>query len=301
MSADSEVPPGHLVLVATPIGNLEDLSPRAARTLAQADLVACEDTRRTGRLLAHIGADVPLMAVHDHNEAQRATLICDRVAAGQTVALVSDAGTPGISDPGYDVVAQAVARGLPVTAIPGPAAVIHALVISGLPTDRFAFEGFLPRKAGARRTRLEGLAADDRTLIFYVAPHRAADDLAAMAAAFGADRRAVLTRELTKRFEEAQRGTLSQLAATTAAQPPRGEVTVVVAGAPDRDPSLREGWSDSRIRAEVAALVEMGESRRDAVRLVVDRTGMSKRHVYDVAITVPTEPAGPTSRGEGRG
>lgn len=301
MSADTEVQPGHLVLVATPIGNLEDLSPRAARTLAQADLVACEDTRRTGRLLAHIGADVPLMAVHDHNEAQRATLICDRVAAGQTVALVSDAGTPGISDPGYDVVALAVARGLPVTAVPGPAAVIHALVISGLPTDRFAFEGFLPRKAGARRTRLERLAADDRTLIFYVAPHRAAEDLAAMAAAFGADRRAVLTRELTKRFEQAQHATLGQLAATTAVQAPRGEVTVVVAGAPETGLSAEDDWSDARIRAEVAALIQLGESRRDAVRLVVDRTGLPKRHVYEVAVTDSFQPEGPAPRGEGRG
>lgn len=300
MSADTQVPPGQLVLVATPIGNLEDLSPRAARTLAEADLVACEDTRRTGRLLTHLGVDVPLLAVHDHNESQRAAQICDRVAAGQTVALVSDAGTPGISDPGYDVVAHAVARGLPVTAVPGPSAVIHALVISGLPTDRFAFEGFLPRKAGPRRSRLEALAADDRTLIFYVAPHRAADDLAAMAEAFGAARRAVLTRELTKRFEEAQHGSLADLAEATAATPPRGEVTVVVAGAPDDAPRPEDDWSDGRIRAEVTALVAAGESRRDAVRLIVDRTGLPKRHVYDVAITEPGDPGDQTSPTRGR-
>lgn len=282
MSADTDLPPGQLVLVATPIGNLEDLSPRAARTLTEADLVACEDTRRTGRLLAHIGADVPLLAVHDHNEARRAGQICDLVAAGRTVALVSDAGTPGVSDPGYDVVALAVARGLDVTAVPGPSAVVHALVISGLPTDRFAFEGFLPRKAGPRRARLQGLAADDRTLVFYVAPHRAGHDLAAMAEAFGPDRPAVLTRELTKRFEEAVRGTLGVLAERFTATAPRGEVTVVVGGALAGS-AAEVAWTDEALRAEVEAQVALGESRRDAIRTVVDRTGLPKGRVYDAA------------------
>jgi 16S rRNA (cytidine1402-2'-O)-methyltransferase len=282
VTADTDLPQGHLVLVTTPIGNLADLSPRAAEALAGADLVACEDTRRTGRLLAHIGADVPMMAVHDHNEARRAQTICDRVAGGQVVALVSDAGTPGISDPGYDVVAMAVSRGLPVGAVPGPTALIHALVISGLPTDRFAFEGFLPRKAGPRASRLASLAADDRTLVFYVAPHRAAADLAAMAEAFGADRPAVLTRELTKRFEEAVRGTVGSLADSVADEAPRGEVTLVVAGAPDVLDEA-DDWSDERIGTEVQSLVDAGESRRDAIRLVTDRTGLDRRHIYDVA------------------
>ncbi|CAN5377010.1 16S rRNA (cytidine(1402)-2'-O)-methyltransferase [soil metagenome] len=283
MHADPDPSAGQLVLVTTPIGNLADLSPRAARTLAEADLVACEDTRRTGRLLAHIGADVPLMAVHDHNEAHRAQAICDRVAAGQTVALASDAGTPGISDPGYDVVALAVSRGLPVTAVPGPTAMVHALVISGLPTDRFAFEGFLPRKAGPRRARLEAIAKDDRTLVFYVAPHRAAEDLAAMAAAFGSDRPAAVSRELTKRFEEVRRGTLQELADEAGVAAPRGEVTVVVGGASPEAVSAEDLWSDQRIQDEVQALIEAGDSRRDAIRMVVDRTGLPKRRVYDVA------------------
>ncbi|WP_370323699.1 16S rRNA (cytidine(1402)-2'-O)-methyltransferase [Euzebya sp.] len=280
MNADIAPGGGQLVLVATPIGNLDDLSPRAARTLGSADLVACEDTRRTGRLLAHLGVDVPLTAVHDHNEQRRAAEICDRVAAGQVVVLVSDAGTPGISDPGYAVVRAAVARDLPVTAIPGPAAFVHALVISGLPTDRFAFEGFLPRKAGARRDRLAAVAADDRTLLFYVAPHRAADDLAAMAEVLGPDRPAVLTRELTKLHEEALRGTLGSLAAMTAEAAPRGEVTVVVAPAPVVDPEA--AVDDAELARRVDDLVAGGLSRRDAVRRVADEAGVSKRRVYDV-------------------
>lgn len=284
MNATSDSDSGRLVLVATPIGNLDDLSPRAAETLAHADVVACEDTRRTGRLLAHIGAKVQLVAVHDHNERDRAGQICDWVAAGQIVALVSDAGTPAISDPGYEVVRAAVERGLAVGAVPGPAALIHALVISGLPTHRFAFEGFLPRKAGPRRQRLAAVAGDDRTLVFYVAPHRAADDLQAMAQSFGADRPAVLTRELTKLFEEARRGTLGSLAAHTATEPPRGEVTVVVGGAPGEVPAPPE---DDAVRARVEGLVAEGLSRRDAVRQVADETGLPKRHVYDVATCDP--------------
>lgn len=279
MNPDTAPRGGQLVLVATPIGNLDDLSPRAARTLATADLVACEDTRRTGRLLAHLGAEVPMTAVHDHNEEQRAVELCDRVAGGQVVALVTDAGTPGVSDPGYAVVRAAVERGLAVTAVPGPAALIHALVISGLPTDRFAFEGFLPRKSGPRRERLRRVATDDRTLIFYVAPHRAADDLAAMAEVLGADRSAVMTRELTKLYEEAVRGTLGSLADAAAADAPRGEVTLVVAPAP----VVTVEVDDEALASRVAALVGQGMSRRDAVRQVADESGVSKRRVYDLS------------------
>jgi 16S rRNA (cytidine1402-2'-O)-methyltransferase len=222
-----------------------------------------------------------MMAVHDHNEVARATQLCDMVAEGRTVALVSDAGTPGISDPGYAVVRLAVERGLPVTVVPGPSAVVQALVISGLPTDRFAFEGFLPRKAGARRQRLVSIAREDRTLVFYVAPHRAADDLAAMAEVFGPDRPAVMTRELTKMFEECVRGTLGSLAEVTAEQAPRGEVTLVVGPAPvDEDPA---GTDDDSVRRRIEELVGDGQSRRDAVRQVADETGLPKRHVYDLA------------------
>ncbi|MEE8601740.1 16S rRNA (cytidine(1402)-2'-O)-methyltransferase [Euzebya tangerina] len=281
MSPAAETDHGQLVVVATPIGNLDDLSPRAAAMLASADLIGCEDTRRTGQLLAHLGVRTPMRAVHDHNESAVAGELCDLVAAGQTIALVSDAGTPGISDPGHDVVREAARRGLTVTAIPGPAAVIHALTISGLPTDRFAFEGFLPRKQGARLSRLQAVARDDRTLVFYVSPHRAADDLAAMVEAFGPERPAALTRELTKLYEEVTRGTLARLAEEAVTNPPRGEVTLVVGPAPPTDPS--EEMTDQEVRDRVQALVERGASRRDAVRQVADETGRRKREVYDLA------------------
>lgn len=280
MGTTSESDGGRLVLVATPIGNLGDLSPRAADTLAAADLVACEDTRRTGRLLAHIGVSAPLVAVHDHNEAVRAAHLCDRVAAGDVVALVTDAGTPGISDPGFEVVRAAVDRDLVVRAVPGPAAVVQALVLSGLPTDRFAFEGFLPRKAGSRWRRLAAIADDERTLIFYVAPHRAAADLAAMARAFGDERPAVVARELTKLHEQTLRGTLGTLAQRLAAEPLRGEVTVVVGGAP---PQSSEPPTDEEVRSRVDAVVADGSSRRDAVRQVAEETGLPRRRVYEAA------------------
>ena len=274
-----DLPTGHLILVATPIGNLEDLSPRAVRTLAEADVIACEDTRHTGRLLQHAGVATPMVALHEHNEDRRATDLVARAAAGEVVAVVSDAGTPGVSDPGFVLARAAAEAGVPVTAVPGPSAVLHALVVSGLPTDRFAFEGFLPRKASARRERLASVAADPRTLVFYVSPHRAADDLAAMVEAFGVDRPAALAREMTKRFEEVWRGPLADLQARAGEEPPRGEVTVVVGGAPQEDRT----WDDEAVRARLAALAEQGRSTRDAVRQVTQESGRSKREVYDLA------------------
>lgn len=271
--------PGRLVLVATPIGNLDDLSPRAARALADADVVACEDTRRTGGLLRHLGVSRPLVSFHEHNEQARTAVLLDRVAAGETVALVTDAGMPGIADPGFVIVREAHERGLAVEVVPGPSAVLHALVASGLPTDRFAFEGFLPRKAGARHRRLAELADDPRTLVVYVAPHRAAADLAAMADAFGADRPAALARELTKLHEEVRRDTLGALAAAVAAEPTRGEVTVVVQGAPPPDVPDADALADLVAR-EMAA----GRSRRDAVKAVTARTGVSRSDVYAAAL-----------------
>ncbi len=269
---------GRLVLVATPIGNLGDLSPRAAQALRDADLVVAEDTRRSRVLLDHVGASVPMTAVHDHNEDRRAAGVLDRVAAGQTVAVVTDAGTPGLADPGYVLVRGAVARGLDVEVLPGPAALLVALVLSGLPMDRFAFEGFLPRRRGERARRLAGLAGDERTLVFYVAPHRAADDLAAMAEALG-DRRAVLARELTKLHEEAWRATLPELAAR-AAEGVRGEVTVVVAGAPPPaatdDPAVLAG--------RVAELVGEGVDKREATSRVAAEAGVPKRRVYQAVL-----------------
>lgn len=276
---DVDHPPaaGRLVVVATPIGNLEDLSPRAARALAEADLVAAEDTRRTRVLLDHAGISVPLTSVHEHNEDRRAGPLLDRVAAGETVAVVTDAGTPGLADPGFVLVREARRRGLAVEGVPGPAAALHALVLSGLPMDRFAFEGFLPRKAGPRARRLSALADDERTLVFYVAPHRAADDLGAMAAAFG-DREAVVARELTKRFEEVWEGRLEELAAR-AAEGVRGEVTVVVAGAPPpAAPDLAA--LVTRVEERVAA----GERTRDAAAAVAEAAGVPRRELYGAVL-----------------
>jgi 16S rRNA (cytidine1402-2'-O)-methyltransferase len=273
---------GRLVLVATPIGNLGDLSPRAAEALASADVVAAEDTRRTRILLDHIGVRVELVSYHDHNERARTGPLLDRVAAGQVVVLATDAGTPGLADPGFRLVRAAHERGLEVDAIPGPAAALQALVLSGLPMDRFAFEGFLPRKAGARARRLGELAADPRTLVFYVAPHRAHDDLAAMAEALGADRPAALARELTKLHQEVWRGPLAELAAR-AAEGVRGEVTVVVGGAP-----APQGPPDAAGLAErVRELVAAGEPRKAAIARVAQTTGLPKREVYQAVLDEP--------------
>lgn len=269
---------GRLVLVATPIGNLEDLSPRAARALAEADLIAAEDTRRSRILLDHIGVAVPMISVHDHNEARRAGPLLDRVAAGETVVVVTDAGTPGLADPGFVLVREARARGLTVEAVPGPAAALQALVLSGLPMDRFAFEGFLPRKAGARARRVAELAADPRTLVFYLAPHRAADDLDVLADTFG-DRPAVLARELTKLHEEVWEGSLPELA-SRARGGIRGEVTLVVAGAPPATPD-----TDPRVlAAQVADLIALGMDKRAATAAVAEAAGVPKRAVYQAVL-----------------
>jgi 16S rRNA (cytidine1402-2'-O)-methyltransferase len=279
VSADQPGPPGCLVLVATPIGNLEDLSPRAARALAEADLVAAEDTRRTRVLLDHLGVRVPMTSVHDHNEDRRAGPLLDRVAAGQVVVVVTDAGTPGLADPGFVLVRSARARGLEVDAVPGPAAALQALVLSGLPMDRFAFEGFLPRRPGPRGRRLAELAADERTLVFYVAPHRAAEDLAAMAEAFG-EREAALARELTKLHQEVWTGTLPELA-QRAGEGVRGEVTVVVAGARPGEVPVAEGPELAR---QVAEAVARGSDRRTAITAVAQQAGVPRRLVYQAVL-----------------
>jgi 16S rRNA (cytidine1402-2'-O)-methyltransferase len=270
---------GRLVLVATPIGNLGDLSPRAVEALRSADVCAAEDTRRTGRLLEHAGIHVPLVSHHEHNEDQRAVELCDRVAAGEVVAVVTDAGTPGLADPGFPIVREAVARGLQIEAIPGPAAAIHALLLSGLPMDRFAFEGFLPRKPGPRSRRLAELAADPRTLVFYVAPHRAAADLAAMVDAFG-PRPAALARELTKLHEEVWRGPLGDLADRADAGGVRGEVTVVVGGAPEERAELDDGELAQRVRELIAA----GVGKKDAIARVAVAADVPKRRVYQAVL-----------------
>jgi 16S rRNA (cytidine1402-2'-O)-methyltransferase len=267
---------GRLVVVATPIGNLADLSPRAVRVLAEANVIAAEDTRRTRVLLNHAGISSTLISYHDHNEKARTGPLLDRVDAGQVVAVVTDAGTPGLADPGFRLVCEAIERGLPVEAVPGPSAVTQALVLSGLPLDRFAFEGFLPRKAGARTRRLAELAQDPRTLVFYVTPHRVAADLAAMAAALG-DRPAALCRELTKLHEQVWRGRLPDLAARAATEGVRGEITIVVGGAPAASPAP---VTDAELADRVRALLATGLDRKAAIAQVAQAVGIPKRMVY---------------------
>jgi 16S rRNA (cytidine1402-2'-O)-methyltransferase len=220
---------GTLYVVATPIGNLEDITVRAMRVLQEVDLIATEDTRRTRILLEHYQIDKPLTSLYDHNEAHKAPALIRRLQEGSSIALVSEAGTPLISDPGYRLVQLAIVQGITVVPLPGPSAVIAALSIAGLPTDRFVFEGFLPKKPGKRRNRLERLRAESRTLVFYESPRRVIDALGDMQALWG-DRRVVIARELTKKFEEVIRGRLTEVRARLQEHPPQGEVTVVVEG-----------------------------------------------------------------------
>lgn len=267
---------GTLYIVATPLGNLEDVTFRALRVLREAPLIACEDTRRTVKLLNRYGIRTPMTSFHDHNKMQAGTALMRRLEEGQSVALVSDAGTPGISDPGYDLVRDAVAAGVRVEAIPGPSALISALVVSGLPTDRFAFEGFLPSRPERRRKALAALSAEARTMIFYESPQRIAAFLAEASAAFGA-RRACVVRELTKVHEEVLRGTLPELAAEISGRESvPGEITVVVAGSPKGGaPSVEDAV------AEALADAPEGASSRDLAREVSGRTGLSKKDVYE--------------------
>jgi 16S rRNA (cytidine1402-2'-O)-methyltransferase len=221
-----------LYLVPTPVGNLEDITLRALRVLKEADVVACEDTRTSGVLLQHFGIETPKTSFHAHNEHGKAARLVERMKAGEAVALVTDAGTPGISDPGFLLVREALAAGVEVVALPGPTAFVPALVASGLPTDRFVFEGFLPQKKG-RQTRLKALAEEPRTMVFYESPHRLAKLLGELAAHLAPERPAAVGRELSKLYEEVRRGTLAELAAHYGAQAKvRGEIVVVVGGGP---------------------------------------------------------------------
>src|SRR5918998_4578831 len=250
---------GKLIVCATPIGNLEDASPRLARALAEADLVACEDTRQTRKLLAHLGVTTRMTSYHEVGERERARELAERVATGLRLALVSDAGMPAVSDPGYHLVATCLERGVPVEVVPGPSAALAALVVSGLPTDRFCFEGFLPRRPGQRDRRLAELATEPRTMVFFEAPHRVLATLDAMVAAFGPERAAAAVRELTKVHEQVLRGPLGTVRDELATQGPRGELTLVVGGAPAGGAQA----SPAELAAEVATLVEGGTSTRD--------------------------------------
>jgi 16S rRNA (cytidine1402-2'-O)-methyltransferase len=219
-----------LYLVPTPVGNLEDITLRALRILQEVDLIACEDTRTSGILLGHYQIGTPRTSYHDHNEIRKAPQLVERMKAGQKIALITDAGTPGISDPGFYLVRACLQQEIPVEALPGPTAFVPALVASGLPSERFVFEGFLPQKKG-RQTRLQALAEEERTVVFYESPHRLVKTFRQMVEVFGADRPAAVARELTKKFEEVQRGTLATLLAYFEAQPRvRGEIVLVVAG-----------------------------------------------------------------------
>jgi 16S rRNA (cytidine1402-2'-O)-methyltransferase len=272
---------GRLVLAATPIGDVEDASLRLRRLLAEADVVAAEDTRRLRALAARMGVTVGgrVVSYHEHNEAERAAELLDVVRDGATVLVVTDAGMPVVSDPGFRVVAAAVDAGLPVTAAPGPSAVLTALALSGLPTDRFCFEGFPPRKAGERARAFAELAAERRTMVFFESPHRLAGTLADLSEAFGADRAAAVCRELTKTYEEVVRRPLGELAAWAGETDVRGEICVVVAGAPARAATPVED-----LLAEVMARVDGGERLKDAVAEVAAAGGAAKRELYAAAI-----------------
>jgi 16S rRNA (cytidine1402-2'-O)-methyltransferase len=280
MPDDARGVPGRLVLCGAPIGNIADASRRLADTLATADVVAAEDTRRLLRLARDLDVRVgKVVSYHDANETARTPALLAALAAGQTVALVTDAGMPGVSDPGFRLVAAAAEAGYAVTVVPGPSAVTAAVAISGLPSDRWCMEGFLPRKAGERRTRLDALATERRTLVFFEAPHRLAVTLAAMAESFGTSRRAVACRELTKTYEEVRRGTLADLVAW-AAEDVRGELTLVVEGAPEAATESTAG----DLAAEVARREQAGATRKEAIAETATARGVPKRVVYDAVI-----------------
>ena len=270
------MPAAILHVVATPIGNLGDLSPRAQQVLREVAAICAEDTRRSGQLLAHFGIGTPLLALHEHNEQQLAERLVARLLAGESLALVSDAGTPLVSDPGYRLVRAARAAGVKVSPVPGPSALIAALSVAGLPSDRFTFEGFLPAKASARRERLAALAGEPRTLVFYESSHRIEESLADLRAAFGDDRPAVLARELTKLFETVLDGTLADLHARVAADADqrKGEFVLVVQGVgEDVDAKLAEG---RRVHAILARQLPPST----AAKLAAEITGAPRKALY---------------------
>ena len=272
---------GMLYLVPTPIGNLGDISIRCRETLEQADFIAAEDTRVTLKLLNHLGIKKSLVSYYEHNKAFKGNVILDRILAGETCALVSDAGSPAISDPGEELVKQCAEAGVTVCAIPGPCAVITALSISGQATGRFCFEGFLSTAKKSRKAHLEDLIGEQRTMVFYEAPHKLLATLEDMAAVFGGDRPISLCRELTKLHEEVVRTTLGQAAQRYTETPPKGEFVLVVAGAPA--PIAEEATAEDAA-ARVKALMANGLSRKDAIKQTAKELGLPKNVVYDAAL-----------------
>jgi 16S rRNA (cytidine1402-2'-O)-methyltransferase len=282
---------GRLAVISTPIGNLGDLSPRARDELATAELVAAEDTRRTGQLLTTLGLSRPLVSLHEHNERERIDELLEKLRAGARIALVSDAGTPLLSDPGFELVRRVTQEGMTVVAVPGPSAITAALSIAGLPTERFSFEGFLPARLAERRARIAELANESRTLVFFEAPHRIAESLEDLAAGFGSTRRAAVARELTKVFETVYRGTLGELEKQARSDPnfTRGEITVVIEGAPRAAP-------DAAPRAQLDAtltvlLTELSPSK--AAALAARLTGAKRNDAYARALELSKGPKEP--------
>ena len=265
---------GRLFVVATPIGNLADITLRALRVLDEVDVVAAEDTRTTRKLLSHHGIGTTLVSYHDHNEAVRTPELLDRIERGESIALVSEAGTPSISDPGYRLIRAAIAAGVAVEPVPGPSALLAAVVVSGLPSDAFVFEGFLPRRGGERKRRLEELVSQRRTLVFFEAPHRLDKTLADMLEVLG-DREVALCRELTKLHEEVRRGRLTELVSQLQRRPVKGELVLVVEGAPEA-----VGDIDAAV-VEALDRIGSGSSVREATRSVAEQRGVPRRALYD--------------------
>ena len=275
--------PGTLYVVGTPIGNLEDMTFRAVRILQTVDLIAAEDTRHTGKLLQHFQVKAPQLSYHDHNRNSRIPDLLKHLSEGKAIALVTDAGMPGISDPGYELVKACIEAKIPVVPIPGASAVITALSAAGLPTEQFVFEGFLPAKGGDRRERLESLQAEARTIIFYEAPHRTRQTLQDLADVLGLERQVVLARELTKLHEEFWRGTIRDAIAHYSEREPQGEYTLVVAGLPPAKPQL----SEAELKVELHQLMAQGISRSQASRQLAKVTSLPRRQLYQLALSLP--------------
>ncbi len=280
MSEKNTISPSTLYLVATPIGNLADLSPRALKVLSEVDFVAAEDTRNTGTLLAAFGLKRPMVSYHEHNKRERGEQICDRLSTGESCALVTDAGTPAISDPGEDLVALCAERGITVTSVPGCCAGITALTLSGLPTRRFTFEGFLSVNKSERRAHLDSIKGESRTMLFHEAPHKLKATLADLSATFGGDRRIALCRELTKLNEEVLRMTLAEAVKYYEENAPRGEYVLVVEGAQEGTTAEAPFWEAMTIPEHVAHYIASGMTKKDAIKAAAKDRGVPKNEVY---------------------
>ncbi|WP_414545921.1 16S rRNA (cytidine(1402)-2'-O)-methyltransferase [Nostoc sp. CCY0012] len=278
--------PGTLYVVGTPIGNLEDMTFRAVRILQTVNLIAAEDTRHTGKLLQHFQIKTPQISYHEHNRTSRIPELLEHMGNGQSIALVSDAGMPGISDPGYELVIACIAAGIRVVPIPGASAAVTALSAAGLPTDKFVFEGFLPAKGQKRREYLESLETESRTLIFYESPHRLRDSLQDLATVWGSDRQIVMARELTKLYEEFWRGSIAEAIAHYNQREPQGEYTLVVAGTPASQLQL----SEAQLKAELLQLMSQGISRSQASRQLAKITSVPRRELYQLALSLVLSP-----------